>query len=230
MAEDVAAALPAVRAHIDTTISRDPARWTKWPGGWVGEISTALIDSIYSARAVYETEHGRGIKPLVHRWRATNPEALNDLRRLAEQIRTSGPQSWARKFGNSQNSPSRPAGAPGGPTKAAAILEAAEALGNLHPPINAADDITDATAPNAWNALRSAKGIGFATTNYFLMLLGRPGVKPDRMVKRFLRDATGRRWGDKSAEAIIEEAARIFGVEPHELDHAIWDHESKQAR
>ena len=42
------------------------------------------------------------------------------------------------------------------------------------------------------DALRSVPGIGYATSNYFLMLLGAPGVKPDRMVHRFLRGALGR--------------------------------------
>jgi hypothetical protein len=35
-------------------------QWTGWSGGWPNEISTALIDAIYSARAPYATSTARG--------------------------------------------------------------------------------------------------------------------------------------------------------------------------
>jgi hypothetical protein len=45
-AEDVA----KVREHAEATIGCDPEQWTKWPGGWRGDIESALIDAVFSAR------------------------------------------------------------------------------------------------------------------------------------------------------------------------------------
>ncbi len=72
-------------------------------------------------------------------------------------------------------------------------------------------------------------GIGYATANYFFMLLGAPGVKPDRMIHRFLTAAIGHDVSNEVAEAAIWSAATRLGVQPNELDHAIWRYESDKA-
>jgi len=82
-----------------------------------------------------------------------------------------------------------PSAAPGGPTKAAAVLEAAQKLVGIE--VQEPADIADATVDRVKRAMRSVGGVGYATTNYFLMLLGRPGVKPGRMVLRFLAATLG---------------------------------------
>lgn len=225
-AADQTAALPVIIQHITETIGTDPASWSTWPGGWPGEIGTALVDAVYSARSVYKSKHGRGIHPLVTVWRTDQPAAAS-LRVLAAEIREHGPHSWATTFGNTQTSPGRRADAPEGPTKAAAILQAADKLLALG--VDAASDITDVNVNKVKLATRSVPGIGYATTNYFLMLLGRPGVKPDRMIHRFLRDASGRDWPDAPAEALIELAAARLGAEGYVLEHAIWSYESERA-
>ena len=69
--------------------------------------------------------------------------------------------------------------------------------------VDSAADISDENADLVNPALRSKQGIGFATTNYFLILLGRPGVKPDRMVHRFLEDATGQSWTNAHAHDLV---------------------------
>ena len=79
-------------------------------------------------------------------------------------------------------------------------------------------------------ALRSVPGIGYATTNYFLMLLGAPGVKPDRMIHRFLRQATGHAFSNAQADSVVCAAAERLGVQPNRLDHAIWSFESYRAQ
>ncbi|MGI8937538.1 MAG: hypothetical protein ACR2JF_04845 [Iamia sp.] len=94
--------------------------------------------------------------------------------------------------------------------------------------VRRADDITEDNVGQVKQTLRSVPGIGYATTNYFLMLLGRPGVKPDRMIHRFLYDATGRDRSNSEAEELVTGVASNLGVAPHELEHAIWSHESKR--
>ncbi len=228
--EGIDNALERVLAHIDSTITRKPAVWAKWPGGWPDHIGTALVDAVYSARATYSTKHGRGVLPLVQAWRASAGDSSLSLVALIKEIEAEGPHPWAVRFGNEQHSPRRSADAPGGPWKSAAVLEAAMNLRELS--IDSAADITDENAAAAKAALRSVQGIGFATTNYFLMLLGRPGVKPDRMVHKFLWDATCQSWTNAQANDLVVAAAAQIGargVPPHELDHAIWSCESRKA-
>ncbi len=230
--EGIVNALERVLSHIDSTITRDPEEWANWPGGWAGRIGTALVDAVYSARATYSTKHGRGVLPLVQAWQASQgaDSSTSSLVALIKEIRAEEPHPWAVRFGNEQHSPRRSADATGGPWKSAAVLEAAINLRKLS--IDSAADITDENAAAVKAALRSVQGIGFATTNYFLMLLGRPGVKPDRMVHRFLMDATCHKWSDTQANDLIVAAAAQIGtggVPPHELDHAIWSFESRKA-
>jgi hypothetical protein len=217
-----------VLERIDATITQDPQRWKAWPGGWPDEAGSALVDAVFSARATYRTRNNRGVFSQVEAWRQTSLLARTSLAALEAEIASSGAHAWAIAFGNEQHSPGRPVDAPDGPWKAAAILEAARGLRGLG--VDRADDIDDSNAHEVKSVLRSVRGIGFATTNYFLMLLGRPGVKPDRMVHRFLHEATGTRWNDADAAGIVEAvAARMTGVAPHELDHAIWSYESGTA-
>jgi len=213
--------------RIDATITRDPAQWQAWPGGWRGEIGTALVDAVFSARARYTTEHGKGVKPLVDAWRAGAGGATSSLRALIEQIDSLEVAGWAERFGSRQHAPRRASTAPEGPLKAAAVREVAGNLGRIR--IDTAADITDGNVGAAKAAMRSVSGIGFATTNYFLILLGRPGVKPDVMIHAFLTEATGDRLSNREAEQVLTDvAAHIPNVALHELDHAIWAYQRNQ--
>jgi thermostable 8-oxoguanine DNA glycosylase len=127
-----------------------------------------------------------------------------------------------------QWSPSRHPNSLGGPTKAAAVREAAAALVEAN--IVSARDINTENAEKVKTVLRGVDGIGYATSNYFLMLLGAPGVKPDRMIHRFLRDATGKQLTNKYAEQVLTAAAEELRTEPHRLEHAIWFYESDKAQ
>lgn len=79
-------------------------------------------------------------------------------------------------------------------------------------------------------ALRVVSGAGYATASYFLMLPGAPGVKPDRMIHRFLKEATGHTFTGVEADRVIRCAARALDVQPYELGHAIWRYESERSR
>jgi hypothetical protein len=94
---------------------------------------------------------------------------------------------------------------------------------------NKALQLNSGNADCVKRALQSVPGIGYATANYFLMLLGAPGVKPDRMVRRFLRGALCRDVTDREAEKLIRAAAERLEVQPHKLDHAIWKYESDRS-
>jgi len=213
-----------VTAHVTRCLG-PPGEWW-WPGGWPGDIEAALVDAVFSARAVYRSKYGKGIFANVAAWRDGRGRAAWSLDELIAEIDGIGVDAWARRFGNRQHSPTRPPAAPGGPSKAAAVREAAGALRSQG--ISTAADIGLASTGAVQQVLASVPGIGRGTANYFLMLLGVPGVKPDRMVHRFLHRAAGHAFSDAKAEAAISAAAERLGVQPHVLDHAIWRYESSR--
>ena len=203
-----------------------PSEWW-WPGGWPGDIEAALVDAVFSARAVYRSKNGKGIYANVAAWRAGRDRTDWSLDELIAEIDGMGVDAWAGHFGNRQHSPTRPPSAPGGPSKAATVREAAGALREQG--INTATDIGLGNTETAQRVLAAVPGIGRGTANYFLMLLGAPGARPDRMVHRFLRDAAGHAFSDAQAESAVIAAAERLGVQPHVLAHAIWRYESSKA-
>jgi len=213
--------------HVVSAIGK-PSAWGEWPGGWAGDIEAALVDAVFSARAVYRSKRGRGVRAQVVAWGATRKRHSFTLDALASEIIAVGPSAWAKTFGNEQRSPSRSEAAPGGPSKAATVLEAADVLVAVG--VSKAAQINESNVTEVKQTLRSVPGVGYATTNYFLMLLGRPGVKPDRMVHRFLEEACGHRFTDARADQVVTDAATELGVQANELDHAIWKYESELAR
>ena len=114
-----------VCAHVEATIGGDPEQWIEWPGGWRGDIESALIDAVFSARAIYETEQGRGISHNIADWRAARTRSTFSLDALLAEIEAVGVTGWAESFGNLQLSPGRRREAPYGPSKAATVREAA---------------------------------------------------------------------------------------------------------
>jgi len=203
-----------------------PSEWW-WPGGWPGDIEAALVDAVFSARAVYRSKNGKGIYANVAAWRAGRDRTDWSLDELIAEIDGMGVDAWAGHFGNRQHSPTRPPSAPGGPSKAATVREAAGALREQG--INTATDIGLGNTETAQRVLAAVPGIGRGTANYFLMLLGAPGARPDRMVHRFLREAAGHAFSDAQAESAVIAAAERLSVQPHVLAHAIWRYESSKA-
>ena len=171
---------------------------------------------------------GTGISRNIADWQAARTRRTFSLDALLAEIDAIGVPGWANSFGNHQRSPSRRTDAPHGPSKAAAVREAADELRKEG--INAAEDVAVSTVEDAKAAVRSVSGIGYATANYFLMLLGVPGVKPDRMIHRFLEEATGHAFTNANADQVLRAVAAHYEVQAHELDHAIWRYERERAR
>ena len=66
------------------------------------------------------------------------------------------------------------------------------------------------------------------TWHYLQMLAGIPGVKPDRMICRFVADSLGlarRSVTPQFAFEIVTAAAADIGMSPTDLDHAIWQYQ-----
>jgi hypothetical protein len=75
----------------------------------------------------------------------------------------------------------------------------------------------------AWRAvLGQRSGI---TWHYVQMLTGIPGVKPDRMICRFVADALGmprRAVTTEFALRTLTAEAAEMGMSPTDLDHDVW--------
>lgn len=119
-----------------------------------------------------------------------------------------------------------------GDLKTTVVKEAAKLLSERG--IETAGDF-NAYLENQENDLKEAwtklKGQGSGVSwSYVQMLAGRPGVKPDRMIQRFVQRCLG---PDKEsycdgASDLIHQAADVLGVDPTRLDHAIWSWERAQ--
>lgn len=133
-----------------------------------------------------------------------------------------------------QRSPSRSGQRPDTPWKSAAVLEAAEALTEgraVGGGVDTAQDVTAANSKQVAATLTTVPGIGRVTADYFLMLLGYPGVKADTMIRRYL----GRALGGKAASVddavvTVTSAARKLRCDVVHLEHSIWAFESARGR
>ena len=149
-----------VLGHVHATIGK-PEHWAQWPGGWPDDIESALVDAVFSERSVYQSGRGRGIYASVVAWQHTRNRRIYSLGALLAEIDAAGVPGGRTVFGNHQVAPRRPATAPLGRSKAAAVREAAWML--RQEDINIAGHITAANTATAKRVFQSVPGIGYAT-------------------------------------------------------------------
>lgn len=105
--------------------------------------------------------------------------------------------------------------------KADIVSDAAAAL--LDAGVRSSGDFTGSSEQKA--AYLSTTGCGPVTWAYFGMLLGRPDVKADTWLLRFVRGAIQRpTTSPEETRQLVITAAEIYGVSASRLDHAIWRH------
>lgn len=196
-----------VRQLVDFITAELPRdSWTPWPGGWPDQIEAALIDAVMSISAKYGSETN-GVRGAVTSYRAAvGSERPNDLARLANQ----DPEQLQAVLNDQKIS---------GRTKASAIVEAAENL--LAVGVKSAADL-DPHSSDQKKAYTNVHGLGWVTWEYFGMLLGKPDIKADRWVVRFVSRALDRELTAAEAKALLIGAAAELESTPTELDHAIW--------
>jgi hypothetical protein len=107
----------------------------------------------------------------------------------------------------------------GGQLKAAAIVAAAHAL--VEAGVTRAADLDPGSALQR-SAYCGVKGLGPVTWSYLLMLAGHPGVKADTWLNRYVAQAVGRATSPAKVEHLVTAAAATLGLDPTDLDHAIW--------
>lgn len=211
--------LSMLLAHIRAVLPEEPAAW---PGGWPGEIEKALLDAVLSIRAVYgsrgsDKRAATGIPAALQRYEATRgPRPLDDLRVLAEM----SPDQLADVLSNRQR-------VAGGALKTQAVVTAAGRLADVG--VRHAADL-DPDSVIHRRCYTSVRGLGPVTWEYFCMLLGAEGVKPDRWIVRFVNEAIGAPSSPEDAGALVRQAATSLEGSPMSLDHAIWSYARSRTR
>jgi hypothetical protein len=215
-----------VVARVRETLG-DPSGWP-CPTGYPDALALCVIDAIQSMGVRYGS-----VIMVLGRYRAlrrrqgADPAFDGTPELLATFADLGDPERWAAVVGNAHKTSTRE----GAPLKARAVKQAAEAL--LARGISTCDDLRRTGTEGIRQAKRAWRGVPGQSSGiswrYLLMLSGRPGVKPDRMIIRFVAAALGRTPRQVSidlAADLVSEAARRIGVTPSRLDHAIWRRQS----
>lgn len=200
-------------------------RGAEEPGGYRDGLALCVIDSVQSTGVNYTS-----VGKVLDRYRAYRREQGGEpatdgaAELLATFEELGGPDPWASRIGTRNRTSTR-----GGILKAEAIRDAARVLTaegiTTTTGLRAAadDEVGLEQVRRAWCAVKGQRsGI---TWRYVLMLAGVPGVKPDRMICRFVADALGaprRSVGTQFAAEIVTAAAPGLDLSATALDHAIW--------
>ncbi|WP_284227675.1 hypothetical protein [Mycobacterium antarcticum] len=211
-------------AHLQALVDRcEKFRGVEVPMGYRKSLALCIVDSVQSTGVTYSSVEKVVARYRAHRLdRGGDPNTDGTVELLATFTETDGPDGWAEKIGTRNRTSTR-----GGVLKAEAIRDAAAVLDGMG--ITTAASLRDADAArrkeaeSSWCAVTGQRsGI---TWRYLLMLDGVPGVKPDRMICRFVEDSLQlrrRSVGAEFAYAIVMGAAEEMGMSSTALDHAIW--------
>jgi len=223
------AKLRQLQEHVAKTIGLEPDSWPSRPQGYPDRIEAALIDSVFSLRAVYGTSRSVGPRAVVQRWQEAVSRPLNSLRQLVADVDgLGGPDEFRRVL---KHDGVAVPNAPDKPSKALAVYDSSVALARVG--VDTADDarkMRSEAEKELLRAIRAGRGVGLQAATYFLMNLGVPGVKADVMVKKFVSDALGEDVSEREAADLVSASAALLAVDLIHLDHAIWMHGSEGAR
>jgi len=219
--------MPDARVKVlSDAVLRDlgaPEQWPEWRGGWPDRADLALLDAVYSTRQRYETT----VLPKVHKWRDKHPTPATPELHYLSQI----DESEIRNVFGKTVMPGVRGTAGQRNKKSVGIVETAKRLCASEPRLASANDIITDVSRNGRERivalLRETKGIGPATTSYFLILLGIDGVKVDTLLGSWVRSQLNDpSLTDHAITALVAQVASDFKRPARDLDYAIWRHES----
>lgn len=207
---------------VVTRVKQIPAEsFTAYGGGWPREISTALLDAVFSMRATYRSKHpGVGVRGRLETFRTDHPSVTNELTELVAL----GEAEIRRVMGNAKTSQR---------LKSTAVIDAARRL--VDTGVTTADDFRDMEIGNMKKVYTSVHGLGCETFEYLAMHLGIPGVKADTMIIRFVKRSLQEHGispdRELDARALVVSAYEATGLGETltHFDHAIWRFESDAA-
>jgi hypothetical protein len=198
----------------------DPSTW-KLPDGYHQSVGLSILDSIWSMGVNYH----KHVVPVVCRYRAfrigegADPEkdSADDLVSVFDGV--GGVEGFINRIAENRQRTSTVSGI----LKADAVLLAAQGIQKLGL-ATPADVVRSQDAVEAfWLTIKGqGSGISFG---YFMMLLGQDGIKPDRMIIRFLEKALASKVSTDEAREMLAEVALKLSLSQIQLDHAIWNYQ-----
>jgi len=197
--------------------------------GYPEGLALCVIDSVQSTGVKYKS-----VRNVVDRYtnyrrqQSGNPERDGTVELLKTFADLGDPEGWSKTIGNANRTSSRS----WAPLKAEAVFDCATVLHDAGITTTAAlrsGEAELATVREAWRSVSGQKS--GVTWHYLLMLAGMPGVKPDRMILRFVSHALGVRphqLRHDQVVCLVSDAAERLGLSATELDHAIWQYERRR--
>lgn len=200
-----------------------PSKWAMpSPYGYPGSLALCVVDSIQSTGINYGA-----VKRVVRAYRSHRGQAAetDGAPELAATFTHLGEDEWANRIGTRNRTYARLYA----PLKAHVIHAAAVML--THRGVHTAADFRgaahDTALRKAWTALPSQSSA--VTWHYAHMLAGTPGVKPDRMIRRFTAAALGvpyRSLTDADLIDLVAGAAKTLETDVTATDNMIWKYAS----
>jgi hypothetical protein len=197
--------------------------------GYREGLALCVIDSVQSTGVKYES-----VRNVVERYKGYRTQQAGDPERdgTIELLKTfadlGDPEGWSKTIGNANRTYSRS----WAPLKAQAVFDCATVLHDAGITTTAALRSRAPELSAVREAWRRAPGQKSGVTwHYLLMLAGMPGVKPDRMILRFVGHALGissKKLGHDQVVGLVSDTAERLGLSPTDLDHAIWQYERRR--
>jgi hypothetical protein len=200
------------------------SEWTV-PDGYPTSLGMCVLDSIWSMGVNYN----RHVEPVLDRYRDIRSSTAGGVSdtpaMLAQTIRDcGGSESFAAEVKSRHRTSTR-----NGILKAEAVQRAATVLADAG--IETSQDLGRANDDIRVSWLGIPGQRSGVSWRYFQMLAGVEGIKPDRMIHRFIVHATGGPVSNTEAVDILGRAQqRLPAPRPtlRQFDHAIWRHESRR--
>jgi hypothetical protein len=204
-------------------------RGSKAPDGYPDSLALCIVDSVQSTMVRYST-----VEKVLRNYRAyrrdqggdPNTDTAVDLAATFAHLK--GHVAWAKRIGTGNKTSTHK----GAPLKAYAIEAEANAMIDLDV-VTTQDLRTAAEDPDELERVKKAwlevpgqsRGV---TWHYVQMLAGMPGIKPDRMITRFVAKALDRPLKTITPSFCVEVLTAVAGeltMTGSELDHAIWNYQ-----
>ena len=211
----------AVIDHVKQTLP--PVSQWKVPSGYPRSLGMCVLDSIWSMGVNYD----RHVQPVLKRYlelRSTIEREIADTPAIVARTIDScgGPEGFAAAVRSRHRTSTK-----NGILKAEAVYRASTFLADAQ--VETVQDLEQSVddIKILWLSIPGQRsGVSW---RYFQMLAGVEGIKPDRMIHRFITRATGDRVNNLDAVEMLSLAQqRLPTPRPTltQFDHAIWRYQS----
>lgn len=188
-----------------------------YQGAWQDSISLALLDAVYFLHPTYQPHHPeRGVTSRVFRLAQEHPETENSLSALAQLDEAAVREIMGY-------------GKTGSKLRSEAVLEVAQGMVAVAPPIIEATDFSGDRLSEVRQVFAGVQGLGKVSFTYFATNLGVPGAHVDSHLRKFVaRHAYGYPMLRLSSQLVVDLVTNAYrtndrGAESvSHFEHALW--------